>query len=162
MAPHTRPGPTGRIGQGVHVSRPASFSLGFALCAAVAMVAPDAHAQGRLKQPLRILVPIAPGGQSDVVAPLLAVPLREDLGQPVVVENRPGGSGRIAVDALRSAAPDGTTVLFTPIAVPVFVPLFLKDPSYEPTKDLAPVAQITRYQFALAVAVGHPARTVPE
>jgi tripartite-type tricarboxylate transporter receptor subunit TctC len=120
-----------------------------------------APAQGPARQPVRFIVPIPTGGQTDVVARLLGDALRESLG-PVVVENRVGGSGRIAVDALKSAAPDGTTLLFTPIAVPVVVPLFVKAPSYDPAKDLAPVAQVAKYEFALAVAAGSPARTLAE
>jgi tripartite-type tricarboxylate transporter receptor subunit TctC len=133
------------------------------LSAAVAVGAPSlADAQSRAKQPLRIIVPIPTGGQSDVVARLVAEALRERLGQPVVVENRPGASGRIAVDALRSAAADGATLLFAPIAVPVLVPLVFKDVSYDPQKDFAPVSQVATYGFAFAVAADHPAQTLPE
>jgi tripartite-type tricarboxylate transporter receptor subunit TctC len=133
------------------------------VAAAVAAAAPaGAAAQGRPKQVVRILVPIPTGGQSDVVARLLADALREGSGQPLVVDNRPGGSGRIAVDALKSAAPDGATLLFAPFAVPVIVPLVTKEPGYDPAKDLAPVSQVSKYVFGFAVAAGHPAGTLPE
>ena len=138
-----------------------------ALCllvaAAVAAAAPaGAQTQGRPKQAVRMLVPIPTGGQSDLVARVIAEALRDTLGQPHVVDNRPGGSGRIAVDALKSHAPDGGTLLFAPVAVPVVIPLVTKDPGYDPLKDFAPVSQVSRYWFGFAIAATHPARTLPE
>jgi tripartite-type tricarboxylate transporter receptor subunit TctC len=133
------------------------------LAAAVAAAAPaGAYAQGWAAQPVRFIVPIPTGGQTDVVARLLADALREGIGQPVIVENRVGGSGRIAVDALRTAAPDGSTLLFAPIAVPVIIPLYARQPGYDPARDLVPVAQVSKYEFALGVSVAHPARTLSE
>jgi len=120
------------------------------------------HAQNRAQQPLRMLVPVPAGGTSDLVARLIADRLREDLGRPVVVENKPGATGRVAIAAFKNAAPDGTTLLFAPIALPVIGPLVFKAPGYEPAKDWAPVGQVARYEFAFAVAADHPARTVPE
>ena len=144
-----------------------SVSLARVLClllsgAVVAVAPPGAHAQIKAKPPLRILVPLPAGGTSDVVARLIADRLRDSAAQPVVVENKAGASGRIAADALKSAAPDGTTLLLAPIAVPVIGPLVFKNLNYDPAKDFAPVAQVATYEFALAVAANHPARTVPE
>ncbi len=135
----------------------------FLLCllAAGGVAAAGAYAQTSAK-PLRILVPVPAGGQADVVARLIAESLRDSLGQPVVVDNRPGATGRIAVDALKTAAPDGATLLFTPVAVPVVVPLVFKSVGYDPVKDFAPVSQVSTYGFAFAVAANHPARTLPE
>jgi tripartite-type tricarboxylate transporter receptor subunit TctC len=133
------------------------------LLAACAAVTAPSHAPAQTPaKPLRLIVPISAGGQSDVVARVVADALRETSGQPVVIDNRPGASGRIAVDALRSAPPDGATLLFAPVAVPVIVPLVFKDVNYDPQKDLAPVSQVSRYRFAFAVAADHPARTLPE
>jgi tripartite-type tricarboxylate transporter receptor subunit TctC len=144
-------------------------SVGFAriLClvaasALVALAPAGADAQSRAKHPVRLIVPIPTGGQADVVARLIADALHERLGQTFVVENRPGASGRIAVDALKSAAPDGATLLFTPVLVPVFGPLVLRNVNYDPAKDFAPVTQVSKYEFAFAVAANHSARTVPE
>jgi tripartite-type tricarboxylate transporter receptor subunit TctC len=131
------------------------------LAGAVAAV-PGAHAQVKPKQPLRILVPLPPGSTSDVVARLIAEPLRDGVAQPVVVENRPGATGRIAVAALKSAPPDGATLLLAPIAVPVIVPLVFKEPNLDPARDLVPIAQVSKYEFAFAVGADHPARTVHE
>jgi len=109
-----------------------------------------------------LIVPIPAGGQTDLVARLLADALKERTGQRVIVENRVGGSGRIAVDALRTAAPDGTTLLFAPVAVPVIIPLYARQPGYDPQRDLVPVAQVSKYAFALGVSAAHPARTLAE
>jgi tripartite-type tricarboxylate transporter receptor subunit TctC len=130
--------------------------------AAVAAASSGAHAQITARQPLRILVPVPAGSASDVVARLIADRLKDSTAQPVVVENRPGATGRVGVDALRSAAPDGTTVLLAGIVVPVIGPLVFKNLSYDPAKDFAPVSQVSRYEFAFAVAANHSARTVPE
>jgi tripartite-type tricarboxylate transporter receptor subunit TctC len=88
--------------------------------------------------------------------------LRDGVAQPVVVENRPGATGRIAVAALKSAPPDGATLLLAPIAVPVIVPLVFKEPNLDPARDLVPIAQVSKYEFAFAVGADHPARTVHE
>jgi tripartite-type tricarboxylate transporter receptor subunit TctC len=134
------------------------------LCAAaLGVLAPAAvQAQARTRPVLRMIVPLPAGSTSDFVARTLAERLREGGGAPVVIDNRPGASGRIAVDALKSAPPDGATVLLAPIAVPVVGPLVFRNQTYDPAKDLAPVAQVSTYEFALAVAAGHPARSAPE
>jgi tripartite-type tricarboxylate transporter receptor subunit TctC len=130
--------------------------------AAITAAPSGTHAQITAKQPLRILAPVPAGSTSDVAARLIADRLKDSTAQPVVVENRPGASGRVAVDALRSAAPDGTTVLLAGIVVPVIGPLVFKNLNYDPAKDLAPVSQVSRYEFGFAVGANHSARTVPE
>jgi tripartite-type tricarboxylate transporter receptor subunit TctC len=130
---------------------------------ALAVIAPvGAQAQTALKGPLRIIVGFAAGGSSDIAARMLADRLKDSLGVPVIVENKPGAGGRIAAEALKNAAPDGTTFLLTPVVVPVLAPLVYKQLSYDPAKDFAPVAQVATYQFAFAVGPNHPAKTVPE
>ena len=119
-------------------------------------------AQAQDRQPTRVLVALPPGSTSDVVARLVAEVLRERLAQPVVVENLPGASGRVAVQAFKAAAPDGRTLLLAPIFIPVVAPLVLKVPGYDPAKDLVPVTQVGKYEFALAVGDHHPARTLAQ
>jgi tripartite-type tricarboxylate transporter receptor subunit TctC len=131
------------------------------LAAAAVIAAAPGRASAQLR-PVRILVPLPAGSTSDMVARLLADSLKESLGRPVVIENRPGATGRIAVDVFRSAAPDGGTLLFAPIAVPVINPLVFKELRYDPARDFAPVAQVSTYEFAIAVAASHPARTLGE
>jgi tripartite-type tricarboxylate transporter receptor subunit TctC len=136
--------------------------LALCLLAAVTGTASPAQAQIGNPAPLRIVVVGAPGGTSDLVARMLAEALRTDLGRPIVVENRVGTNGRIAVDTLKSATPDGTTMLLAPIAVAVIYPLVWKDLGYDPVRDIVPVAQVATYEMALAVAAQHPARNLAE
>jgi tripartite-type tricarboxylate transporter receptor subunit TctC len=130
--------------------------------AAAGIAAPDGLAQSTFTRPVKILVPVAAGGTTDLTARLVADGIRESVGQPVVVENRPGATGRIAAEALKHAAADGSTFLLAPIVVTVLAPLVFRDLNYDPAKDFAPVAQVARYSFALAVRPDHPARTVPQ
>jgi len=140
-----------------------AWLIRLALVGAVASIAPyDARAQVTFARPVRILVPVAPGGTTDLTARIIADGIRDSIGQPVVVENRPGATGRVAAEALKRAAADGTTFLLAPIVVTVLAPFVFRDLSYDPAKDFAPVAQVARYPFALAVRADHPARTVPE
>lgn len=128
----------------------------------VAMVATKTHAQIDKAKALRIIVPLAAGSTTDVVARLIADRIKTDLGRSVIIDNRPGATGRIAVDALKSASPDGTTLLLAPIAVPVIVPLVFANVNFDPARDLVPISQIATFEFALAVAPDHPARSLPE
>jgi tripartite-type tricarboxylate transporter receptor subunit TctC len=135
---------------------------GFVLALFAALTPIVANAQGTLRGPVRIIVGFAAGGSSDIAARMLADKLKDSLGVPVIVENKPGAGGRIAAEALKNAAPDGTTYLLTPVVIPVLAPLVYKQLSYHPATDFAPVAQVATYQFALAVGPNHPAKTVPE
>ena len=136
--------------------------LGPLVAGLVSLASTPLHAQGAGQQALRIIVPVAAGGTSDVVARLLAERLREQSGRTIVVENKAGATGRIAVDALKSAGADGNTLLLTPVVVPVILPLLSKDPGYVPARDLAAVGQVATYVFGLAVAPQHPAHSIPE
>jgi tripartite-type tricarboxylate transporter receptor subunit TctC len=130
------------------------------LLAAVAFaIATSAGAQDR---PVRILVGFGPGSTSDMIARLVAEPVRTSLGAPVIVENRPGANGFIAAEAVRNAAPDGSTLMIAPIAVTVFAPLTHKSLRYDPARDFAPVSLAANFQLALAVGASSPAKTLPE
>ncbi len=134
----------------------------FALFAgSLALLSPLAHAQSPIKGPVRILIGYADEA-SYVVARLLGESISETVGQPVVVERKPGASGRIAAEALKNAAPDGTTLMFTPVGVAVLAPLVFANPGFDTLKDFAPIAQVATFRYAWAVAPSHPARTVAE
>ncbi len=77
------------------------------------------------------------------------------VGRAVIIENKPGATERIAAEALKHAAPDGTTLLLAPIAVTVFGPLVFKDLGYDPAKNFAPLAQVATYEIAFAVDANH-------
>jgi tripartite-type tricarboxylate transporter receptor subunit TctC len=121
-----------------------------------------ASAQNGGARPVKIIVPVPPGGTSDLVARIVADLLKDAVGQPVVVENKPGATGRIAAEALKKSAPDGTTLLIAPIALPVFGPLLFKDFRFHAQQDFVPVAQIATFSYALAVRADHPARDLSE
>lgn len=122
--------------------------LGLALAAALGAV----QAQGD-KAPVKILVGFPPGGASDTLARLLAEKLREELKQPVIVENRPGVGGRIAAEAVKNAAPDGLTYMIAPNATLVFQHLTypVSVLKYDMTKDFTSVAQVASYPMAMVV-----------
>jgi len=135
---------------------------GSVIAASLAAASGAAHAQLPVKGPTRILVGFAAGGTTDVVARLIADHIKGAVGQPIVVENRAGAGGRIAAEALKGAAPDGSTLLLAPMVVPVLAPLVFKQLNYDPAKDFAPVAHVANFQLAFAVRADHPARGVPE
>lgn len=133
--------------------------LGGALAAALPLVA---RAQGA--GTTRVLVGFASGGGGDQVARLIAerLPAAFGDGRSVIVDNRPGGAGKIAVDALLSAPADGRTVLLAPLITPVLSQIVFSRPGYDPARDFAPIALVSHFQFALAVPASHPARTASE
>jgi tripartite-type tricarboxylate transporter receptor subunit TctC len=119
------------------------------LLSAAALAAPAAWAQSD-KPPLRILVGFPPGGSADTIARLLAEKLPAQLGgQGVVVDNKPGAAGRIAIDALKNAAPDGNTVIVMPSGPVVLFPHVYKKLNYDVNKDLAPISQLAGFQFCV-------------
>ncbi|MFT3820288.1 MAG: tripartite tricarboxylate transporter substrate-binding protein [Rubrivivax sp.] len=104
-----------------------------------------------------------PGGSADVLARLLADKLREPLGgQNVVVDNKPGAAGRIAIDALKNAPADGNTVIVMPSGPVVLFPLVFKRLGYDVSRDLAPVSQLAGFQFAVVSGPKSNVRSVAE
>lgn len=119
------------------------------LLAGLATAAGAARAQAD-RPPLRILVGFPPGGSADTISRLLSEKMREGLGgQNVVVENRPGAAGRIAIDQLKNSAPDGNTVIVMPSGPVVLFPHVFRKLSYDVNKDLAPISQLASFQFAV-------------
>lgn len=113
-------------------------------------------------RPIRMLVPNPPGGATDTLARVIAPRLAEALGQPVVVENRPGANGNLSSELTARAAPDGYTLLLAPDSQIVINPhLYAKMP-LDTQKDLLPVATIVSTQLVLAVSPSLPVKTFPE
>jgi tripartite-type tricarboxylate transporter receptor subunit TctC len=132
-------------------ARVAALAASIAMCAAVAgPAATPALAQDKIDRPVKIIVGFAPGGTADILARVAAEKMSASLGQPVIVENRPGAIGRIAADAVKVAAPDGTTIMVMPIGPMAVVPHVYKDITYDPIKDFTPIAIGATFQFAIA------------
>lgn len=102
-------------------------------------------------QPIKIVVGFTPGGSADFVARLLAQDLGEALGVPVIVENRPGAGGRIAVDVVKNAKADGNTLLVTPASMLTVYPHVYDKLSYNPVTDLAPAASLCALPYSASV-----------
>lgn len=133
------------------MARATAAALGLALPAATLQAQPSA-------KPLRMLVGFPPGGGSDAIARLLAEQLKDLLGVPVLVDNRPGAGGQIAAQALKAAAADGTTVFLSHDHTISILPLVTRNPGFDPAQDFVPVAGVATFVNAFAVSAGTPAR----
>lgn len=122
-----------------------------------------APAQAQIgEQPIRIVFPFGAGGSGDALSRLIAEKLRAGLNRPVIVENRSGAAGRIGVQAVKSAAPDGMTLLLTPIAPVAVYQHVYKSLGYDPLTDLDSVAQIGTFDFGIAVGPKVPVKSLKE
>ncbi|GKT19430.1 tripartite tricarboxylate transporter substrate binding protein [Acidovorax sp. SUPP2522] len=113
-------------------------------------------------KPVRIVVGFSPGGSNDIVARLIAPKLADALGQPVVIDNRPGAGGNIAASAVLSAPPDGTTLLMCTTGTLSIQPHLIKSLPFNPETDLLPVTQIANAPYLLLVNAALPVKTVGE
>ncbi len=139
----------------------ASFPTSRRLALAALALALTLPAAAQEKPPLRILVGFPPGGSADIVARLLADAMRNDFGS-VIVENKPGAGGRIALAATKSAKPDGQTVVVLPSGPMVLYPHVYKKLEYDPVKDFTPIAQIARFQFGVVSGPATQVKTIAE
>jgi tripartite-type tricarboxylate transporter receptor subunit TctC len=131
--------------------------------AAAAMTSPAGRALAQVSgQTMRIVFPFTAGGSGDALARLLADKLRIGLDETVIVDNRTGAAGRIGVQAVKTAAPDGKTLLLTPIAPVAIYQHVYSNLGYDPIKDLAPVSQVSTMDFALAVGPDLPVKSVKD
>ncbi|WP_240936625.1 Bug family tripartite tricarboxylate transporter substrate binding protein [Hydrogenophaga crocea] len=134
-----------------------SFSLSrrVAVLAALALGTGLAQAQSATT---RILVGFPPGGGTDAIARILAEKLQPELGHPVVVDNKPGAGGQLAGQALKAAPADGATVFLSHDHSVSILPLTMKNPGFDPSKDFVPVAGFATFVNAVALSGGTPAR----
>jgi tripartite-type tricarboxylate transporter receptor subunit TctC len=115
------------------------------------------------RPPLRILVGFPPGGSADTIARLLAERLPSQLGgQAVVVDNKPGAAGRIAIDQLKNAPPDGNTVLVMPSGPVVLFPHVYRKLNYDVNRDLVPISQLAGFQFCVVSGPKSNVKTMAE
>ena len=119
-------------------------------------------AAAQTAKPIRLLVGFPPGGGSDAIARTLSEKLKDELGVPVVVENRPGAGGQIAAQTLKAAVPDGTTLFITHDHTISILPQVVKNPGYDPVRDFVPVAGFATFVNAFAVSGGTPAKSFTE
>jgi tripartite-type tricarboxylate transporter receptor subunit TctC len=120
-----------------------------------------ARAQGYPTRPVRLVVQVQGGSAPDIIARVIGEWLSQRLGQPIVIDNRPGASGNIATEAVVRAAPDGYTLLFCMSANAINTTLF-DNLRFNFTRDMAPVATIGRIPLVLEIHPSVPAKTVPE
>ena len=131
------------------------FFLGVMLWAAAAC------GQGYPIKPIRLIVPLVPGGNQDIVARAVAEELSKGLGQPVIVENRPGQSAIIGTQFVKAAPADGYTLLSVAVTF-ARVPAVVKAAGYDPAADFAGVSLVCRIPQVLVINSSHPARNLPE
>jgi tripartite-type tricarboxylate transporter receptor subunit TctC len=113
-------------------------------------------------EPVRIVFPFAAGGSGDALARMVAEHMRAALNETVIVENRSGAQGRLGVQAVKGAAPDGKTILMTPIAPMSIYPLVYKSLGYDPIADFVALSQLATFDFGLAVGPQVPAKSLKE
>ena len=130
--------------------------------AVVALAAAPAQAQTYPTKPIHVLIPYAPGGIADIAARIVGAKLTEAWGQQVVVENKPGGNGFIAMTATAKAAPDGYTVVMATGGDVAINPALFKEMPYDVGRDLAPIALVSDAPLVLAVHGAAPYKSVAD
>ena len=131
---------------------------GIALAASALAQAQDAYPS----KPIRILVGYAAGGGNDIIVRVMQPELQKGLGQPVIVENKPGAQGIIAADQAAKAAPDGYTLMMGPSGPMTINPATYSKLPYSPTRDFAPISMIASFPLLLTVDAKLPIRSVKE
>jgi tripartite-type tricarboxylate transporter receptor subunit TctC len=106
---------------------------------------------------IKILVGFPPGGSADVIARLLAEKLRASLGQNVIVDNKPGAGGRVALNEVKRSAPDGQTLILSPSGALVIQPWLYQNLGYDPIKDFTAISRVSTFDFAVTAGPGAPA-----
>ena len=137
-------------------------TLALVAAATTLAAAPAAVFAQAAEQTVKIVFPFTAGGSGDALARLIAEHLRTVLKQPVIVENRTGAQGRLGVQAVKAAAPDGNTILLTPVAPMSVYQHVYKALAYDPMADFAPVSQVATFDFAVAVGPQVPAKSLAE
>ena len=132
------------------------------ILAALAAAVLPASAADWPARPIHLVVPYAPGGPVDISARLIASPLQKALGQPVVVDNKPGAGGNLGADAVAKSAPDGHTLVMGAIATHAINPTLYPEFPYDPIRDFRHVALVVQVPNVLVVNNDVPARDVRE
>jgi tripartite-type tricarboxylate transporter receptor subunit TctC len=138
------------------------MSAAAALALPLALASGSSCAQSYPSKPIRLVVPFAPGGGSDIVARAIAAPLAKRLGQPVIVDNKPGGGATTGADFVAKAPADGYTLLYTTPGPQITNPFLMAKLPYDPVADLTPVSQVAVVPAVLVVNKDLPVRNVKE
>lgn len=133
------------------LTRGAALACALASCATLAQYP---------NKPIRLIVPFPPGGAAELGARIFAQPLGQQLGQPVVIETRPGADGAIASEAVRAAAPDGHTLYYGTATGLSFVPAAKKKPTYDPLTDFTPISLVGYFGFFVISNAAIPVHTI--
>ncbi len=121
-----------------------------------------AHAQElKFQGPVKLYAGFAAGGQSDILARILADKLKDRIGRSVIVENKTGAGGRIAVEAVKSSPPDGSALVLANISHMSIAPLIYADLPYDPLRDFTPISKVVEFQIALATGKQTAALDMP-
>jgi tripartite-type tricarboxylate transporter receptor subunit TctC len=132
-----------------------------AIIATVLCAAPQAlFAQAFPNKPIRIIVPYPAGGTTDLMARALQEPVQKILGQPLVIENKPGASGIIAAREVARSAPDGHTLLFINSGIVAVTPYVVKDAGFDGVKDFSPIALVSTAPLLMVVNAAVPANDI--
>ncbi len=134
----------------------------FVMVAAIAFTVTGAFAQDYPNQPIRIIVPYTAGGSSDYVGRTVGAKLQENLGRPVVVENRPGGNAIIGTELVAKARPDGYTLLVAGFSVLAANMAMYKNLPYDTLRDFAPITNVQDSQIVVAVNPKVPVNSIKE
>jgi len=134
----------------------------FLAAALLCLVTAVASAQQYPNKPIRLIVPFPPGGAAELGARIFAQPLGQALGQPVIIETKPGADGAIAADATMKAAPDGYTLFYATNTAFSWVPAVRKNPPYDPVNDFTPVSMVGIFGFFVFSHPSVPANTMAE
>jgi tripartite-type tricarboxylate transporter receptor subunit TctC len=126
----------------------------FAISAALVLGSSPTLAQDRT---VRILVGFPPGGSADVVARMLADKMRVSMNQNVIIDNKPGAAGRLALAEIKRSAPDGSTLIFSPSGAMVIHPWIYQNLPYDTAKDFTPISLASTFDFAVTAGPGAPA-----
>ena len=132
----------------------------FIAAACVALACSNALAQQYPNKPIRMIVPFPPGGAAELGARIFAQPLGQQLGQPVIIETRPGAEGIIASELVKAAAPDGYTLYYGTATGMSFAPAAKKVPPYDPVKDFTPISLVGIFGFFVFSHASMPVHTI--